>query len=118
MERIPSERRGFFSGVLQQGYALGYVLAAVSYLAVTNWTSWGWRGLFAFSLWMSHGTQDICPTFLKKGLDFSPNTGLYIAIYHPCRGRLPVGGIGGARERRDSCGPVLILDRAEVPRPV
>src|SRR3954454_22327146 len=26
MEKIPTERRGFFSGVLQQGYALGYLL--------------------------------------------------------------------------------------------
>ena len=36
MERIPASRRGFFSGLLQQGYALGYMLAAVSYLAITN----------------------------------------------------------------------------------
>ena len=50
MERIPPVRRGFFSGLLQQGYALGYVLAAVSYLLVTNFTSFGWRGLFASSL--------------------------------------------------------------------
>ncbi len=29
MEKIPRERRGFFSGALQQGYACGYLLAAV-----------------------------------------------------------------------------------------
>src|SRR4051812_17793506 len=48
MEKLPTERRGFFSGVLQQGYSLGYLLAALTYLAVRNWTDWGWRGLFAF----------------------------------------------------------------------
>jgi SHS family lactate transporter-like MFS transporter len=139
MEKVPVERRGFFSGVLQQGYALGYLLAAVAYLVVSNFTSWGWRGLFAFSLlpallslyvrsrvgeseawersreraaltstsfsdvlfrpavlrrlvylvllmtafnWMSHGTQDIYPTFLKDGLHFSSNTALYVAIIY------------------------------------
>ncbi|UQX88742.1 MFS transporter [Jatrophihabitans telluris] len=135
MEKIPTQRRGFFSGVLQQGYALGYLLAAVTYLAVSNLTTWGWRGMFAFSLlpavislflrsrlsesevwekvkltqtrpadvlkqplvlrrmlylillmtafnWMSHGTQDVYPTFLKKGLGFSPNTAIYIAILY------------------------------------
>lgn len=135
MEKIPTSRRGFFSGVLQQGYSFGYLMAAVAYLAITNWTDWGWRGLFALSLlpalislflrsrlsesevwekvqltkttpgqvlrqpnilrrmvylvllmtafnWMSHGTQDIYPTFLKKGLGFSSNTALYIAILY------------------------------------
>ncbi len=135
MEKIPAHRRGFFSGVLQQGYSFGYLMAAVAYLAITNWTHWGWRGLFALSLlpalislflrsrlsesevweqvqltkttpaqvlrqptilrrmiylvllmtafnWMSHGTQDIYPTFLKKGLGFSSNTALYVAILY------------------------------------
>jgi SHS family lactate transporter-like MFS transporter len=135
MEKMPTSRRGFFSGVLQQGYSLGYLLAAVSYLAVNNWTHWGWRGLFALSIipaiislflrsrlsesevwekvqltktrpaqilrqpsilrrmvylvllmtafnWMSHGTQDVYPTFLKKGLGFSPNTAIYVAILY------------------------------------
>jgi SHS family lactate transporter-like MFS transporter len=50
MEKLPAERRGLFSGILQQGYSLGYLLAAVVYLLITNFTSWGWRGLFAFSL--------------------------------------------------------------------
>jgi MFS transporter, SHS family, lactate transporter len=152
MERIPASRRGFFSGLLQQGYALGYMLAAVSYLAVTNLTNFGWRGLFALSLvpalislalrarltesevwervkmssrkpadilrqpailrrfvylvalmtafnWMSHGTQDIYPTFLKKGLGFSSNTALYIAIVYNLGAM--IGGIllGSASER-------------------
>jgi SHS family lactate transporter-like MFS transporter len=139
MEAVPPKRRGMVSGIVQQGYAVGYMLAAVAYLAISNWTTWGWRGLFAFSIvpaalslflrtrvkesevweqtrenvvrskttirqilsqpavlrrfiylialmtafnWMSHGTQDIYPTFLKEGLGFDPNTALYIAILY------------------------------------
>jgi len=135
MEKIPVARRGFFSGLLQQGYAVGYLLAALTYLGITHFTTWGWRGLFAFSLlpamisltlrtrlkesevwekvkltsrkpsevmrhpavlrrfvylillmtafnWMSHGTQDIYPTFLKAGLHFSSNTALSVAIIY------------------------------------
>src|SRR5918912_2912391 len=50
MEKIPPERRGFFSGILQQGYSAGYLLAAASYLVVLNvgWLSWRW--LFALSI--------------------------------------------------------------------
>jgi SHS family lactate transporter-like MFS transporter len=139
MEAVPPKRRGMVSGIVQQGYAVGYMLAAVAYLVISNYTSWGWRGLFAFSIvpaalslflrtrvkesevweqtrentvrskttlrqilsqpavlrrfiylialmtafnWMSHGTQDIYPTFLKDGLHFAPNTALYIAILY------------------------------------
>lgn len=152
MEKVPTGRRGFFSGVLQQGYSLGYLLAAVSYLAINNWTDWGWRGLFALSLipalislflrsrlsesevwekvqltrtrpaqilrqphilrrmvylvllmtafnWMSHGTQDVYPTFLKKGLDFSSNTALYIAILYNIGAMIGGSIIGGLSER-------------------
>ena len=152
MEKIPTARRGFFSGVLQQGYSLGYLLAAVSYLAIINWTHWGWRGLFALSLipalislflrsrlsesevwervrltrstpaqvlrqpailrrmvylvllmtafnWMSHGTQDVYPTFLKKGLHFSPNTAIYIAILYNIGAMIGGTILGGLSER-------------------
>ena len=34
MEKIPAEKRGFFSGVLQQGYSFGYLLAAVVFLLI------------------------------------------------------------------------------------
>ena len=34
MEKIPAARRGFFSGVLQQGYSLGYLLASLASLVV------------------------------------------------------------------------------------
>ncbi|WP_330284402.1 MFS transporter [Streptomyces sp. NBC_00588] len=134
MEKIPAERRGFWSGLLQSGYSLGYLLAAVAYFGIEP--AFGWRGLFAFSLipalvalwvrtrveesevwektvkanrtpayqvfknpavlrrfvylvalmtafnWMSHGTQDVYPTFVKKGLGLSPDTSIAIAIVY------------------------------------
>jgi SHS family lactate transporter-like MFS transporter len=122
MEKIPAERRGFFSGLLQEGYAFGYLLAALASLLVMDWLGLSWRWLFVVSIipalvsliiryrvtesevweaaqnrmrltrtrvgdllrdpviirrfiylvllmtafnWMSHGTQDVYPTFLS-----------------------------------------------------
>src|SRR5258707_4436120 len=44
METLPTQTRGLFSGILQQGYAFGYLLAAVVYWIVFPF--FGWRGLF------------------------------------------------------------------------
>jgi len=44
MEKVPPKLRGFLSGMLQQGYALGYLLAAVCFLFV--FPRWGWRPMF------------------------------------------------------------------------
>jgi len=44
MEALPTASRGLFSGILQQGYAFGYLLAAVVYWIV--YPFFGWRGLF------------------------------------------------------------------------
>jgi len=44
MEKAPPRLRGLLSGFLQQGYALGYLLAAIAYLFV--FPRWGWRPLF------------------------------------------------------------------------
>ncbi|HEX4719261.1 MAG TPA: MFS transporter [Thermoleophilaceae bacterium] len=44
MEKIPPEKRGFYSGLLQQGYPLGYFFAAIAFFVVTP--TFGWRGLF------------------------------------------------------------------------
>jgi SHS family lactate transporter-like MFS transporter len=143
MEKIPSERRGFFSGLLQEGYSFGYLMAAVAYLLVSDVFGLSWRWLFALSIipalisllirtrveesqvwkesretmsvtrtsfkdvflntrvlrrfgylillmtafnWMSHGTQDVYPTFLKAtdhgGAGLSESTALVIAIIY------------------------------------
>src|SRR3954453_9355858 len=44
MEKIPAAKRGFYSGVLQQGYPVGYLLAAIAFFLVEPIA--GWRGLF------------------------------------------------------------------------
>ena len=44
MESLPTKARGLFSGILQQGYAVGYLLAALVYWIV--FPLFGWRGLF------------------------------------------------------------------------
>jgi SHS family lactate transporter-like MFS transporter len=43
-ETLPAEGRGFFSGVLQEGYAVGYLIAALVYGTVFRFV--GWRGMF------------------------------------------------------------------------
>lgn len=43
-ETLPAEGRGFFSGLLQEGYAVGYLMAALVY--GTLFPIVGWRGMF------------------------------------------------------------------------
>jgi SHS family lactate transporter-like MFS transporter len=43
-ETLPAEGRGFFSGLLQEGYAAGYLRAALVYR--TLFPMVGWRGMF------------------------------------------------------------------------
>lgn len=44
MEKVPPRLRGVLSGLLQQGYAAGNILAAITYFALFE--RWGWRPLF------------------------------------------------------------------------
>jgi SHS family lactate transporter-like MFS transporter len=44
MESVPARWRGILSGVLQEGYAFGYLLAAVAYWLV--FPHFGWRAMF------------------------------------------------------------------------
>jgi SHS family lactate transporter-like MFS transporter len=158
MEKIPPERRGFFSGVLQQGYSIGYLLSALVFLGVRQLDVGipSWRILFAFSIlpalialyvrqrvgeseawertqerikvtqvkartvfaqpavlrrfvylivlmtafnWMSHGTQDVYPTFLKDGLHFSGDAALGIAVVYNI-GAIVGGTIAGGLSQR------------------
>jgi MFS transporter, SHS family, lactate transporter len=43
-ETLPAEGRGFFSGMLQEGYAMGYLFAALVYFTAFSYV--GWRGMF------------------------------------------------------------------------
>jgi SHS family lactate transporter-like MFS transporter len=44
MEKVPARLRGLLSGILQQGYAAGYLLAALAYSLMFE--RFGWRPLF------------------------------------------------------------------------
>lgn len=44
LESVPSSARGVVSGILQQGYALGYLLASLLFWLLFGWL--GWRGMF------------------------------------------------------------------------
>lgn len=46
LENAPVHMRGFLSGVLQQGYAVGYLLAAVINLTVVQYSPYTWRSLY------------------------------------------------------------------------
>lgn len=48
LEDCPQEARGVISGMLQQGYAFGYLLATVFYKALVDTTPHGWRPLYWF----------------------------------------------------------------------
>ena len=132
MESVPVKWRGILSGVLQEGYALGNLLAAVAFWTI--FPHWGWRPMFfigglpalltlfirakvkesdawkataaARTTWgdyfravaangkrflylvlviaalsfMSHGTQDLYPTFLQRQLHFDPRTTAIINV--------------------------------------
>ena len=43
-ETLPAEGRGFFSGMLQEGYVVGYLMAALAYARL--FPIFGWRGMF------------------------------------------------------------------------
>lgn len=44
MESVPAKWRGMLSGLLQEGYSAGYLLAAIAFWTV--FPHWGWRPMF------------------------------------------------------------------------
>ncbi|CAK7210913.1 Carboxylic acid transporter [Sporothrix curviconia] len=48
LEDLPEEARGLMSGILQQGYAFGYLLATAFARGLVDTTSHGWRPLYWF----------------------------------------------------------------------
>jgi SHS family lactate transporter-like MFS transporter len=44
MESVPAKWRGMLSGLLQEGYALGFLLASVAFWTI--FPHWGWRSMF------------------------------------------------------------------------
>ena len=48
MESIPAKARGAVSGLLQEGYAVGYLIGGLFYIALFDHI--GWRGMFALGI--------------------------------------------------------------------
>src|SRR5437588_1623267 len=158
MESLPTAARGLFSGMLQQGYAVGYLLAALVYWIV--FPHFGWRGLFiagalpallviyiratvpespvwqrdrarhrprlnlsafvrqhgalfvyaallmtAFN-YMSHGTQDLYPTYLEKQRGFGVSAKSMISIVY-ATGAICGGAVMGFLSQQ--CGRRCII---------
>jgi MFS transporter, SHS family, lactate transporter len=64
MEKAPPRLRGLLSGLLQEGYAAGYLLAAVAYALV--FPRWGWRPLFFIG-----GLPAVVALFVRFGVQES-----------------------------------------------
>lgn len=162
MEKTPKEKRGIVSGLLQEGYAAGNLLAAAVYFLV--FPRWGWRPMFFIggipallaiyvrtfvqesevwertrtrdfgtyarqlaSHWriflylfvlmtlmnfISHGTQDMYPTFLKRDWHFSAQrvaTVSIIANFGAIIGGIVFGHFSDRLGRRKSIVAALIM---------
>ncbi|KAJ7110832.1 MFS general substrate transporter [Mycena crocata] len=72
LESMPAEARGLFSGVLQQGYALGYLLAAVFNLFIVPHSRFGWKALFYIGAALT-GTVAIIRCFFPESKIYLEN---------------------------------------------
>ncbi len=140
MEAAPKRWRGVLSGILQSGYSVGYLLAAIVarlVLPVLGWRWMFWLGgapallalyirsrvpeseawrrhrapstgavlktafgewkrlvylgvLMIFMMFLSHGTQDLYPDFLRNERGLAAETVAYLAMFYN------VGAIAGA----------------------
>ena len=65
MESVPAKSRGVLSGMLQQGYPAGYLLAALTYWIV--FPHFGWRGMFVVGSFPA-----LLVLFIRSGVQESP----------------------------------------------
>ena len=168
MEKVPPRWRGVLSGVLQEGYAVGYLLAACCYFLV--FPRWGWRPMFylgglpallalfvryrvresevwertrhrswgalargiaaewrlfgyltvmmTMMVFVSHGTQDMYPTFLKLERGFTAERVAVIAIIYnlgALLGGILFGHVSDRIGRRRALVVALLLATLAVP---
>lgn len=168
MEKVPPRLRGVLSGLLQEGYAAGNLLASLCYFFI--FPRWGWRPLFFIgglpallalfvrfrvkesevwkktrhkdwgqlgrgiaSHWklfvyitllmmmmnfVSHGTQDLYPTFLEKYWGFGPRQRISINAFSAIgaiAGGVVFGLISDRIGRRRSMISALVLAIAVIP---
>jgi len=171
MESAPGKWRGILSGIVQSGYSIGYLLAAVAARVILPLSpAWGWRAMFwvggipallafyirfkvreseawkqhraptlsailktasghwkiffylvllmTLMMFLSHGTQDLYPDFLKSARGFAPAIVSYMAILYnigAVLGAIAFGHISEKIGRRRSMIAALILSLAMIP---
>ena len=168
MESAPGRWRGILSGIVQCGYSIGYLLAALAARFVLP--AWGWRAMFwvggapallafyirfrvreseawkqhhaptmgaivrtasghwkifsylillmTLMMFLSHGTQDLYPDFLKSAHGFSPAVVSYMAILYnvgAVLGAIVFGHFSEVLGRRKSMIFALVLSLAVIP---
>jgi SHS family lactate transporter-like MFS transporter len=70
MESVPPSSRGIVSGFLQEGYAVGYLIAAIVYWVVFPLA--GWRGMFIVGV-----VPALLVVYIRRGVEESPVWGDY-----------------------------------------
>lgn len=171
MESAPERWRGILSGIVQSGYSIGYLLAAVAARVILPLSpEWGWRAMFwaggipallafyirykvreseawkqhhaptigrilraatvhwkTFSylivlmtmmMFLSHGTQDLYPDFLKSVHGLSRSVVSYVAILYnigAVLGAVVFGHLSENLGRRRSMIAALALSLAVIP---
>ena len=168
MEAAPGRWRGILSGILQSGYSIGYLLAALAARFIEP--AWGWRAMFwaggvpallalyiratvpeseawkqkrapttrailnvvrahwasaiylvlmmTLMMFLSHGTQDLYPDFLKSTHGAKPKTVAYIAIWFnlgAVLGSIIFGHLSDIAGRTRSMIAALILSLLTIP---
>ena len=168
MENAPRRLRGILSGIVQSGYSIGYLLAAVAARFVLPF--WGWRAMFwiggipallafyirskvreskaweqhraptvgailrtasghwrifsylvvlmTMMMFLSHGTQDLYPHFLRSVYGFPATTIAYVAMIYNVGavvGAILFGYLSEKLGRRRSMVLALVLSLAVIP---
>ena len=168
MENAPAKWRGILSGIVQSGYSIGYLLAAVASRFILP--AWGWRAMFwvggipallafyirakvpeseawkqhrapttkailrtvgghwkifcylvllmTLMLFLSHGTQDLYPDFLKSARGMTPAMVSYVAIIYNIGaviGAIIFGHLSEKLGRRWSMVAALLLSLLMIP---
>lgn len=168
MEAAPQRWRGILSGILQSGYSIGYLLAALAARFVEpnlGWRAMFWTGglpallalyirstvpeseawkqkrapttaailavvrehwksaiylvmMMTFMMFLSHGTQDLYPDFLKSTHGASSRAVAYIAIYYnlgAVAGAIVFGHISEVLGRRRGMIAALMVSLLTIP---
>ena len=168
METAPRRRRGLLSGMLQSGYSVGYLLAALSARFILP--AWGWRAMFwvggapallalyvrlgapepaawhmsrakstrailtavlgdwknfaylvflmTLMMFLSHGSQDLYPDFLKSAHHLTSKTVSMLAVLYNLGAVLGAVAFGQVSERfgrRIGMVLALVLSLAVIP---